>query len=120
MGRLNFRVLFVPGHSPGHVAFLGPGNVFSGDCLFAGSIGRTDLPGGDQAAFDSHRAATADLRGPDTLRRVWEAARPRCRPSASLCPPKQTKQGVWGPLFRPSSRVCVCVCVWEGPGRKAK
>jgi len=40
------RVLHVPGHSPGSVALVGDGVLFSGDLLFAGSIGRTDLPGG--------------------------------------------------------------------------
>jgi len=42
-------VLFTPGHSPGHVAFSIPDEaaVFSGDVLFQGSVGRTDLPGGD-------------------------------------------------------------------------
>lgn len=42
-------VLFTPGHSPGHVTFSIPGEsaVFSGDVLFEGSVGRTDLPGGD-------------------------------------------------------------------------
>jgi hydroxyacylglutathione hydrolase len=42
-------VLFTPGHSPGHVTFHLPDEqaVFSGDVLFQGSIGRTDLPGGD-------------------------------------------------------------------------
>jgi hydroxyacylglutathione hydrolase len=42
-------VLFTPGHSPGHVTFYVPDEqaVFSGDVLFQGSVGRTDLPGGD-------------------------------------------------------------------------
>lgn len=42
-------VLFTPGHSPGHVTFSIPSEsaVFSGDVLFEGSVGRTDLPGGD-------------------------------------------------------------------------
>jgi hydroxyacylglutathione hydrolase len=42
-------VLFTPGHSPGHVTFSIPdeGALFSGDVLFQGSVGRTDLPGGD-------------------------------------------------------------------------
>ena len=44
VGALRFDVWHVPGHAPGHVAFIGHGVVFSGDCLFAGSIGRTDLP----------------------------------------------------------------------------
>ena len=48
IGRLRARVLHVPGHAPGHVAFwfADLDVVVSGDCLFAGSIGRTDLPGG--------------------------------------------------------------------------
>jgi hydroxyacylglutathione hydrolase len=47
VGALSFGVRHVPGHSPGHVALVGHGAVFSGDVLFQGSIGRTDLPGGD-------------------------------------------------------------------------
>ncbi len=47
-GSLSFEVLFVPGHTPGHVAFYHAGGqvVFSGDVLFQQGIGRTDLPGG--------------------------------------------------------------------------
>lgn len=44
LGNLRFDVIHVPGHAPGHVAFVGHGVVFGGDVLFAGSIGRTDLP----------------------------------------------------------------------------
>jgi glyoxylase-like metal-dependent hydrolase (beta-lactamase superfamily II) len=44
---LTFETLFVPGHSPGHVAYPTDGAVFSGDVLFAGSVGRTDLPFAD-------------------------------------------------------------------------
>jgi hydroxyacylglutathione hydrolase len=43
---ISFEVLHVPGHSPGHLAFYADGCLFSGDVLFAGSVGRTDLPGG--------------------------------------------------------------------------
>jgi hydroxyacylglutathione hydrolase len=48
VGSLSFRVLHCPGHTPGHVVLFEPAEraVFVGDCLFAGSIGRTDLPGG--------------------------------------------------------------------------
>ena len=46
---LGIDVLFTPGHSPGHVTYSIPdgGALFSGDVLFQGSVGRTDLPGGD-------------------------------------------------------------------------
>ena len=44
---IEFETLPVPGHSPGHVAFHAGGCLFSGDVLFAGGVGRVDLPGGD-------------------------------------------------------------------------
>jgi glyoxylase-like metal-dependent hydrolase (beta-lactamase superfamily II) len=47
VGGLSFDVLHTPGHSPGSVSLAGHGAVFVGDVLFAGSVGRTDLPGGD-------------------------------------------------------------------------
>ncbi|HEX6107123.1 MAG TPA: MBL fold metallo-hydrolase [Gemmatimonadales bacterium] len=47
VGAYEFEVRFTPGHSPGSVSFVGHGMVFGGDVLFNGSIGRTDLPGGD-------------------------------------------------------------------------
>ncbi len=46
-GKQKFQVLFTPGHSPGSVTFVTEGVAFVGDVLFAGSIGRTDLPGGN-------------------------------------------------------------------------
>lgn len=49
VGKERAQTLFTPGHSPGHISFYFPESqlVISGDALFAGSIGRTDLPGGD-------------------------------------------------------------------------
>lgn len=44
LGAYTFDIRHVPGHAPGHVAFVGHGLCISGDVLFAGSIGRTDLP----------------------------------------------------------------------------
>jgi glyoxylase-like metal-dependent hydrolase (beta-lactamase superfamily II) len=44
LGELRFTVMHAPGHAPGHVVFHGHGVALVGDCLFAGSIGRTDLP----------------------------------------------------------------------------
>ena len=50
---LEIDVLFTPGHSPGHVTYAIPDEqaLFSGDVLFKGSVGRTDLPGGDWATL---------------------------------------------------------------------
>jgi glyoxylase-like metal-dependent hydrolase (beta-lactamase superfamily II) len=46
-GEVSLKVLHTPGHSPGGISLLEQGIVFTGDALFAGSIGRTDFPGGD-------------------------------------------------------------------------
>ncbi len=46
-GEVSLKILHTPGHSPGGICLLEEGMVFTGDALFAGSIGRTDLPGGD-------------------------------------------------------------------------
>ena len=46
-GEISLKVLHTPGHSPGGISLLEQGMVFTGDSLFAGSIGRTDFPGGD-------------------------------------------------------------------------
>ncbi len=65
----DFEVRHTPGHTPGHCCFYLPGDgvLFSGDQLFAGSIGRTDLPGGD---FDQLMASMRDrvLDLPDDIR----------------------------------------------------
>jgi glyoxylase-like metal-dependent hydrolase (beta-lactamase superfamily II) len=53
---IEWQTLPVPGHSPGHLAFAADGALFSGDVLFAGSVGRVDLPGGDwETLLDSIR-----------------------------------------------------------------
>jgi hydroxyacylglutathione hydrolase len=46
-GKVRLEVLHTPGHSPGSISLVADEGVFCGDTLFAGSIGRTDLPGGD-------------------------------------------------------------------------
>ena len=51
VGQSAFVVKFTPGHSPGSVSFHGQGMIFGGDVLFNGSVGRTDLPGGDSATL---------------------------------------------------------------------
>ena len=67
-GSVSLDVIHTPGHSPGSISLLAGGDaLFSGDTLFAGSIGRTDLPGGDtQALFDAvaHKLFALDLELP--------------------------------------------------------
>lgn len=75
-GRLRLEVLHTPGHTPGGISLLGDGHVFSGDTLFAGSVGRTDFPRGDargmQRTIASRFAVLPDEtvvhpgHGPDT------------------------------------------------------
>jgi glyoxylase-like metal-dependent hydrolase (beta-lactamase superfamily II) len=63
-------VLFTPGHSPGHVTFSIPDEsvIFSGDVLFEGSVGRTDLPGGDWGTLlESIRGLVDGLPGETTV-----------------------------------------------------
>lgn len=48
-GRARLTVLHTPGHSPGSISLLAADRVFSGDCLFAGGVGRWDFPGGSEA-----------------------------------------------------------------------
>jgi glyoxylase-like metal-dependent hydrolase (beta-lactamase superfamily II) len=48
-GGIALQVIHTPGHSPGSISLVAPDMIFSGDTLFAGSVGRTDLPGGDAA-----------------------------------------------------------------------
>ncbi|MFL6468814.1 MAG: MBL fold metallo-hydrolase [Pyrinomonadaceae bacterium] len=78
VGNLNFEIRHCPGHTPGHVVLIEHNAriVFTGDCLFHGTIGRTDLPGGDHSQLiDSIRKNVFSLgddfvvacgHGPDT------------------------------------------------------
>jgi hydroxyacylglutathione hydrolase len=65
---LEIDVLFTPGHSPGHVTFSVPDEqaVFSGDVLFQGSVGRTDLPGGHWPTLLESIRSLVDSLPPET------------------------------------------------------
>jgi hydroxyacylglutathione hydrolase len=65
---LDIDVLFTPGHSPGHVTYVVPDHaaMFSGDVLFKGSVGRTDLPGGDWATLLESIRGLVDSHPPET------------------------------------------------------
>jgi hydroxyacylglutathione hydrolase len=64
---IDFETLTVPGHSPAHLAFHADGCLFSGDVLFAGGVGRTDLPGGDWETLLASIRALLDRFPPDTV-----------------------------------------------------
>jgi glyoxylase-like metal-dependent hydrolase (beta-lactamase superfamily II) len=65
---MDIDVHFVPGHSPGHVAYSIPAEqaLFSGDVLFQGSVGRTDLPGGDWPTLAASIAKLLEALPPET------------------------------------------------------
>jgi glyoxylase-like metal-dependent hydrolase (beta-lactamase superfamily II) len=63
-GTVGLEVVHTPGHSPGSISLIADDAVFAGDTLFAGSIGRTDLPGGDtQALLDAVKDKLFRLEG---------------------------------------------------------
>jgi glyoxylase-like metal-dependent hydrolase (beta-lactamase superfamily II) len=75
IGKLRFEIVHTPGHSPGSISIYGEGIVITGDTLFAGSVGRTDLPGGDivklRASFRRLMSLSDSIRvlpghGPET------------------------------------------------------
>lgn len=60
---MTFTTLHTPGHTPGSVCLICQDAIFSGDTLFAGSCGRTDLPGGDWATIQASLGKLRDLPG---------------------------------------------------------
>ncbi len=64
---ITFDVLSVPGHSPAHLAFHADGCLLSGDVLFAGSVGRVDLPGADWDTLVDSIRTLVDRYPPETI-----------------------------------------------------
>ena len=64
---LSFKILHTPGHTPGSVCLMAEDAIFSGDTLFAGSCGRTDLPGGDWATIRCSLNRLAQLENDVTV-----------------------------------------------------
>jgi hydroxyacylglutathione hydrolase len=64
---MTFQTLRVPGHSPAHLAYYAEGALFSGDVLFAGSVGRTDLPFGDWETLVQSIRMLAERYPPETI-----------------------------------------------------
>ena len=67
LGGMVFEVLSVPGHSPAHLAYHTDGSLFSGDVLFAGSVGRADLPGADWDTLVASIRRLVDAYPPETV-----------------------------------------------------
>jgi hydroxyacylglutathione hydrolase len=64
---VEFQTLRVPGHSPAHLAYHADGCLFSGDVLFAGSVGRTDLPGADWETLIESIQSLRERFPPETI-----------------------------------------------------
>jgi glyoxylase-like metal-dependent hydrolase (beta-lactamase superfamily II) len=66
---IDIEVLFTPGHSPGHLTYALPAHtaIVSGDVLFQGSVGRTDLPFADHATLEHSLAMLVDTFAPETI-----------------------------------------------------
>jgi|SRR5215471_5675320 len=67
LGGISFETVNVPGHSPGHIAFYADLCLFSGDVLFAGSVGRTDLPMASWDTLVESIRALVDRFPPETV-----------------------------------------------------
>ena len=82
VGDVSLKVIHTPGHSPGGICLLGEGNLFTGDTLFVGAIGRTDLPGASMGQFmESIKKKLLTLPG-ETI--VWPGHDYGMRPSQQL------------------------------------
>jgi glyoxylase-like metal-dependent hydrolase (beta-lactamase superfamily II) len=64
---ITFETVRVPGHSPAHLAYHADGCLFSGDVLFAGSVGRVDLPGADWDTLVASIRLLSDRYPPETV-----------------------------------------------------
>jgi hydroxyacylglutathione hydrolase len=69
VGDVSLEVIHTPGHSPGGICLLSDGNLFTGDTLFVGGIGRTDLPGSSHEQFMKSIQEKLMSLAPETI--VW-------------------------------------------------
>ena len=88
VGEVSLEVIHTPGHSPGGICLLVDGNLFTGDTLFVGAIGRTDLPGSSMEQFmNSIKDRLLTLPG-ETI--VWPGHDYGFKPSSTINEEKQT------------------------------
>ena len=81
LGDITFDVLHTPGHTPGGICLHAQGNLFTGDTLFVGDSGRTDLPGGDRPTLGASIRRLMELPE-DTV--VWPGHDYGPTPSSTL------------------------------------
>lgn len=87
-GDVSLKVLHTPGHSPGGICLLGDGHVFTGDTLFVGAIGRTDLPGASMSQFMKSIKEKLLTLPDETL--VWPGHDYGYKPSSTIGDEKKT------------------------------
>ncbi len=88
VGDVSLKVIHTPGHSPGGICLLGDGNIFTGDTLFVGAIGRTDIPGASMSQF-MKAIKERILTLPDKTI-VWPGHNYGIRPSSTIESEKRT------------------------------
>ncbi len=94
VGDVSLEVIHTPGHSPGGICLLGDGHVFTGDTLFVGGIGRTDLPGASMGQF--MRAIKERLLVLPNETIVWPGHDYGMRPSSTIGHEKATNPWLTG------------------------
>ena len=81
-GHVSLEVIHTPGHSPGGICLFGDGNLFTGDTLFVGGIGRTDLPGASMGQFMTSIKERLLVLPGDTI--VWPGHDYGLKPSSTI------------------------------------
>ena len=94
IGETTLKVIHTPGHSPGGICLHSDGHVFTGDTLFVGGIGRTDLPGSSHEQFMRSIREKLLVLPPETV--VWPGHDYGTRPSSTIGYEKATNPWVAG------------------------
>ncbi len=87
-GDVSLKVIHTPGHTPGGICLLGDGNLFTGDTLFVGGIGRTDLPGASVTQFMTSIKERLLILPGETI--VWPGHDYGSTPSSTIDTEKRT------------------------------
>jgi glyoxylase-like metal-dependent hydrolase (beta-lactamase superfamily II) len=88
IGATTLTVIHTPGHTPGGICLHGENNLFTGDTVFVGSAGRTDLPGGNRRQLETSIASRICTLPGDTI--LWPGHDYGATPSSTVAREKQT------------------------------